>query len=500
MNAMKIENYTLDELRKKYDNEKNFIIRIREQEKEKRKKDCNDIVYYGGIKAFYVLNNVSKGNDVRVNIPENIYKMNQTNIRNIIKSVSGLESIEDFIECEDNESFLKSKAELIKKFEKYFKYTIKGGNFKFGSVLFDKDKEKIKEYVKERLKLLNKKLEKMGTGFDIDNTLEELDKIKSQKDKIAFKLKNIDKLETKELIKIEELMILYTTFSDLLTTDRYSGMALPEFKYDKSFKEISGDEIKEFNEDIIDAINKYENKTKVELEKKYQHFFMTQEILKNYDNLSFVVPFEEEYYTSENDVNKDRGRIDCIYVLPKKGQSEIFLIELKVNEGVIGKKDELDEHGINTHLVDIDDLISNKNKLDSFLKKLGCRFNYRNEILGKDMLKIDEDGNLENLKLHYWLVVAIDGKDYEEKKKHANEVLKKIRELNDDKYINKLKEKDCINFLNESDEESYLRTYDNKKCDIKLLFTGCNLKDDIVEDNFMSIKEFKELYEEHVKN
>lgn len=29
---------------------------------------------------------------------------------------------------------------------------------------------------------------------------------------------------------------------------------------------------------------------------------MTQEILKNYDNLSFVVPFEEEYYTSENDV------------------------------------------------------------------------------------------------------------------------------------------------------------------------------------------------------
>ena len=209
MNAMKIENYTLDELRKKYDNEKNFIIRIREQEKEKSKKDCNDIVYYGGIKAFYVLNNVSKGNDVRVNIPENIYKMNQTNIRNIIKSVSGLESIENFIECEANESFLKGKAELIKKFEKYFKYTIKGGNFKFGSVLFDKDKEKIKEYVKERLKLLNKKLEKMGTGFDIDYTLEELDKIKSQKDKIAFKLKNIDKLETKELIKIEELMILF---------------------------------------------------------------------------------------------------------------------------------------------------------------------------------------------------------------------------------------------------------------------------------------------------
>ena len=65
-------------------------------------------------------------------------------------------------------------------------------------MLFDKDKEKIKEYVKERLKLLNKKLEKMGTGFDIDYTLEELDKIKSQKDKIAFKLKNIDKLETKE--------------------------------------------------------------------------------------------------------------------------------------------------------------------------------------------------------------------------------------------------------------------------------------------------------------
>lgn len=80
----------------------------------------------------------------------------------------------------------------------------------------------------------------MGTGFDIDYTLEELDKIKSQMDKIAFKLKNIDKLETKELIKIEELMILYTTFSDVLTTDYIREWPCQNLNMIKVLKKLAG--------------------------------------------------------------------------------------------------------------------------------------------------------------------------------------------------------------------------------------------------------------------
>ncbi len=537
---MKINNYSLNELRKYYAKSEKFIIRIREQSKEKSKKDCKDIVYCEGIKAFYVENKECLDNTVTITIPENIYKINQTNLYKIINSVKEDKFTKELdtyfnylkknsIEYNDNlreelylylcdienriNNFVSEKAELKQNLKSYFEINIKGGQFKFGKVfLEDTEKTKskeIQEQVKIRLRLLNERLKEIGTGFDVENIIEKFKNIKNYKnDKIIFKLQNTEKLSLVDLTKIEALMILYTTFTlkiekleGKLKEDNYSGLAEPEFNYDSNFNSNYNKDSKnldildKFNKDIENAILEYEISTKVELEKKYQHSFMIKNKLSYYPNLSSVIPFEEEYYTTrkeddskDDDTSDKRGRIDCIFVDTKENKNDIYLIELKVNEGVIGKKDDLDEHGINTHLVDINNLLNNENNLslNTFLENIKNRYNYRNEILD-DPSRISD---IKNCNLHYWIICAIKGDNYEEEKDHAKKVWEKINALKDDKYIKAIF---SVKLL-ETGEECLKSKDGNNQCDLKLLFNIWKDDKNNKETKFLTIEEFKNYY------
>ena len=64
-----------------------------------------------------------------------------------------------------------------------------------------------------------------------------------------------------------------------------------------------------------------------------------------------ILPFEEEYCTNEG--SKDKGRIDCSYVIiNNKKLTDIYLVELKVNDGVVDGT-----NGVNKHFIDINILI-----------------------------------------------------------------------------------------------------------------------------------------------
>ena len=543
---MIINNCSLDKLRKCYDADKKFIIRIRQWDKEINKKDCKDIVYCEGIKAFYVENKECQGNTVKITIPENIYNINQTNIRKIIYSLEDTkdettvatgnvkfnfkEELDEYFKynpVEDNlreklylylnkvenniETFVENKNDLKQKLKTYFEVKLKKeGKFCFGKVFFEgstKPKikaEEIKKQVEIRLTLLNKRLKyEFGTSFDINNTIEQLKTIKKhkndKKDKIVFELQNIEKLSSLELMKIEALMILYTTFTlkfekskPILKKSSYSGLAKPDFDYDTISKTIEFDDIKEFNRNIDGAISNYENITKIELEKKYQHSFMTKNKLSYYCGLSSVNPFEEEYYTRESnndskddDASDKRGRIDCIFVDTNENKKDIYLIELKVNEGVIGKRNDLSEHGINTHLDDINKLINNDGKLNlkKFLENVKNRYNYRNEILGKPSRISD----ISKYNLHYWIICAIKGKD----QIHAQKVWNKINNLKDDDVI---KTNEAFISLLETGKACLKSKDGNINCDLKLLFN--EWKDDEKKEkiDFLEINEFEKHY------
>ena len=541
---MIINNCSLDKLRKCYDDDKKFIIRIRQQDKETNKKDCKDIVYCEGIKAFYVENKECCDNNVTITIPENIYKINQTNIRKIIDSLEDTKDgtvvvigdtkfdlkkeLNEYFKCnpmeneddlrekldlylnkiENNiDNFVKNKNDLKQKLETYFEVKLKKeGKFCFGEVFFKGSTrpkikaEEIKKQVEIRLRLLNERLIKLGTSFDVDNTIGKLKTIKKhkngKKDKIVFELQNIEKLSSFELTKIEALMILYTTFTlkfekskPILKKSSYSGLAKPDLDYDTNSKTIKYAQLEEFNKNIEDAISNYEKITKVELEKKYQHSFMTKNKLSYYSGLSSVDPFEEEYYTreSDNDLRDDdasdkRGRIDCIFVDTNENKKDIYLIELKVNEGVIGKKNDLSEHGINTHLDDINKLINNEGKLNltKFLENIENRYNYRNEKLGK----LSRISDINEYNLHYWIICAIQG----EEQTHAQKVWDKIKNLKDDDVI---KANESFKSLLETGEACLKSKDGNINCDLKLLFDVW--KDD-EKTEFLEINEFEDRY------
>lgn len=518
---MKINEWNLEKLREYYaNNDNNFIIRIREQDKEKNKNSCEDIVYCEGIKAFYVDNKNSLEDSVTITIPENIYKVNQTNLHNIISSSTcydfknELDSYFEYLDkysikykddlrdklylylCEiENriDKFVNDQVKLKLELKNYFEISIKNtGKFKFGKVFFDTTKKDVQEQVEIRLYLLNQRLKKLGTGFNLEDVLDQLKKNKNQSESIAFELENMEKLSLFDLTKIEALMILYTTFTLKeefdLKEDNRSGFAKPEFKYDLKSNDFDYNEnnIENFNKNIKTAISEYENSTKVELEKKYQHSFMIKNKLKNYPNLSRVIPFEEEYYTNEsnnnsknNDSDDEKGRIDCIFVHAKENESHIYLVELKVNEGVIGEPYDLKKHGINKHLKDIKELLNSEGKLDlnNFLENIKNRYNYRNELLGYHS-KIND---IKDCVLHFWIVCAIKGDSTTAKK-----VWDKIQELKKDTtYI-------PVGFLDKG--EGCLTSQDGKKCDLKLLFDICE-DDENNDTKLLSIEEFKEFYD-----
>ncbi len=495
---MIINNINLKKFRKKYASSKEFIIKIRDKDKEINKnRECQDIIYYNGIKAFCVENKSCDAKHVKISIPENIYKLNRTNFTNLIRLSSNdiYEKINTFL---DNICLIRESM------KSYFKISLSEGKLKFGRSYFEdtysaqgkklSEYKKVRSFAWKRLELLEEQLNKLGTSINLEKIKAELNNLKPEGE-IKFTLKNSDKLTNRKIVEVETLFILYLTFTKIdgkLKNDNRTGFKLPYMKIDISYHDIDVSKLNNFNSAVENAILAYEKNTKEELEKKYQHYFMLSKMLQN-NGLPKCQAFEEEYYTFESDgeknEGKDRGRIDCIFLEPKKSQSEIYLIELKVNEGVIGKVNDLEEHGINTHLYDIDKLLKNDDKLNlnDFLKNIVNRYNYRNKILGN----FNRIHDSEKCNLHYWIICAINGKDFDEEQKHAKKVLNKIKKLEKDDVMNKLK---VVNFLKENSNEYYLKTYDGKRCDIKLLFNVWESKGDMDKNKFLTIEEFREYY------
>lgn len=164
------------------------------------------------------------------------------------------------------------------------------------------------------------------------------------------------------------------------------------------------------------------------LEKKYQQQFMLNASKSNIF-LKTAIPFEEEYpltnyHRKEKDSYK-KGRIDAIfYSFEKNEVTDIYLIELKVDEKVI-----LGNNGVLTHLDDIQDIIDKRAKIQrKFFDDLIININYTNSVL--DTLP----GNLEYseaLKVHFYTVCGFTNKDSKKTVKDLMKKLSNILEVNE---------------------------------------------------------------------
>lgn len=163
------------------------------------------------------------------------------------------------------------------------------------------------------------------------------------------------------------------------------------------------------------------------LEKKYQQQFMLNASKSNIFSKD-VIPFEEEYplinyHRKENDSYKT-GRIDTIfYAFENKEITDIYLIELKVDEKVI-----LGNNGVLTHLDDIQDIIDKRTKTQKkFFDELILNINYTNSILETfpHDFKYSKD-----LIVHFYTICSFTNNESRKIVKGLMEKLSNISEIN----------------------------------------------------------------------
>lgn len=332
----------------KFSQKDNFYVRIREGKSSE--------VYYNGIEPFKISNNKLK------NINNDLFVFNSTNISNSIKN----NNKDDLIKC------LKYNRNVF-----FDLFEVKSINFKKGDIGF-----KIEE--------------------KFNNVLKELGAIEVKNNRYEINIKNLS-IE-------DEYSLLKTIWIDY-KKGRSNLFKNVKFKFNKKGKELTLEEIKK--EDVTKLVKDYFTYTKVEKEKYYQHLFLLDKDEKSLrKKIMFsnndVKPFEEEYYIAET---KDgNGRIDCIFYKEMNGYiTDIYMIEIKVDTGVIGGS-----NGLHKHLLDIlhiDDMSKDKD----FYWKIIDRINYRNN----EKLKV-----AENLKKHFFIVIGRCNSSLEK-------VEKAIRDLND---------------------------------------------------------------------
>ncbi len=363
-----IINCSLEDFRKNFDkNFSGFYLRIRD--------DSNDIAYYNGIEAFQISKNDDKS--AKVIIPESIYKLNVKNVKNskekginIVKIVNDLKNkyfdeklVEIVIKKGPNSYDKNDHSKTMKAFENIRKSL--GNNLKY----FEKE-------------LNDEVVNKILNSFDNNKS--------SQGIKVSSYNEDLDI----EFIFIEN------------SGEKY-GLAKPEFKYKKVFNEkiIM---LEDLYKDTKKAIEKYEECTKINLEKKYQHQFILgacNSFLMN------IYPFEEEYSIKEKKIartfiDEKNGRIDAI-LYKRNGNvlEDIYLIELKADEKVIAG-----DNGVLTHLDDIKNLIMNTdfNNIGekSFFNLLRNRIEYRIKVLENSNFEFNNDKNKIDYKVHFYTIMA----------------------------------------------------------------------------------------------
>lgn len=352
-----------------------LITRVRKGKNGKEER----IVYYGGYK-------ILDSSGLKLKVYDNLYKCNYSEMSDDIIS---------FIE--EKKSFLRILSEKITFNFKLFKITSASKWDKNGG------ENKFEKLVNEKLNCLSKKEKEQL-----------LSSKETKDDKISYTLK-FDKPKT----NVDEIVdIQVQIMCELKKNFDYYFIESPYFKISLDTKGISEDElIKLMKSAVINYKGKDSN------EKKYQHTFMLNAIneknLKNFFGIESknieLYPFEQEYGITN--YNKDRaknpdgqtekeigyksGRVDCVfYSVEENKLKDIYLIELKIDSGVIGG-----ENGVYTHLDDIDSLFS-CDKIDQISTLKGfIKYRYENYDSNKklDNKKLDITGEV---RIHFYTVFA----------------------------------------------------------------------------------------------
>lgn len=401
---MKVQNMELNEIRREYSKtDNNFIIRIRDNDKE------NDIVYYNGIKAFEI---EKEGKEYNIKIADNIFNLNKTNIEKFYKDEDKQGLTVEALKEAISEARITLRDYFPKELEKI---TIKISANGFASL--SEENETKKEFINSVKKRIAKIQENYGKylkeKLSYEKIMAGMTKKKTKNSEYfvyEIQLNDIKKTNSEEHIKtmvnLEYDFITCFIFDENMKYKRI--FTKPEFSYQEDENNVTVIQRKKYNNNFKTFIKKvigdYEIQTKTEKEKRYQHLFMTSNILANkYADFENIYRFEEEYYTDRGGESSDRGRIDCVFVKineninENKPNAELYLIELKVDNKVIGSS-----NGVNKHLIDIKNLENNQN----FISDLEKNINDRRRILEEGTeIKIDKN------KIHFWTIIAISTED-----------------------------------------------------------------------------------------
>jgi len=390
-----------DELRKKFLSKQDLLIKMRENE---------DIVYYKGFKLL----EIKHGKNITFKIDTDTYKFNKKAMVNVYNSKIGKTIEQIYVDRRKNvEKYLKlklDKIEIKKAKEESYKNNIKDIH------------NRISDIVKE---LKNEYSEYVIDSLDVNKILNSLEK----NGKYTIKL-NDKNMSYEMLSKLETFIMDKCIFEDKKHNNKI-GLSKPEFnyKFNIKHKEILNN-IEEFIKVRKESLDDYEKVTGYELEKRYQ-----QDLMNKYRNKN-IFPFELEYYTWEKDEKTedncsiDRGRIDSIFlnVDDNNKLKDIYMIELKVNENVVGGT-----NGVNKHFIDIYKLITSESNLNRFKDLLLKRLNVLRKLEGKESVELDSD-----LKLHFHTIISF-ANDGVSIKKHKQKTTKLLSRLNNEVELEEMK-------------------------------------------------------------
>lgn len=444
-------------------NEKEFVIRIRKD---------GDKVYYRGIKIFDI-------SDGSLTLSDNIFHLSDAYIKEnkevLNDKISRMEKLKELATLR-TELINNSCMKLADSFIIRYNMSKAKAYFFNEQAIIDKANhlEKIKVIIKNEL---NDYINLYDDYCEVN-----LDKLNTITDKVEWmtELLNIEYVVMHTFIYVDD--INWTDKNNLPFTNKSakSGWVKPNISFVKpdSYKIEALDKnlLNDINGRVCEAIDSY-LKMKFEEEKNYQHQFMLDDLILdkfksiNIDNL---YRFEEEYYTKDNE---ERGRIDSMFI--SKNGEDIYIIELKVNDNVIGGT-----NGIHKHLIDIENLYF-ENNIDNFITELKDIVDYRREVLDEDKIIWKED-----TKVHFYTVIACDNNGIKNKiEKMLNAFNEKdSQELaNVKNAINKDKPKYKNRVLTISEHISNLNN-----CDVRFYFDMINVtkEKDKIKNISISDKEF----------
>ena len=402
MNKKELRNYFYNH--KDAEGKRDLIIRIRD-EKDKDAKD--DIIYYNGIKILEISNG-----QIKIGEP-NIYKYNMAIINNALQEEN--ENINDRDKAV-KENVVNAITKMRKSvFDKGLITYKNNPSIRLEKIINSGHEEASEEsliYILESLKKMNKKImikfhDKKATltkYLDTDER-EILDLIKNHIHKYDY----IDFIlccqpDGKDIAEMEYLIRRCRNFDENL---KYVKISSPKSTPFELLKKSINDskELDEIVKICQENTKTYETKVKFEKEKNYQFQFMLSDTMRKklkyeimnrsvpYNKIeekdwSSLYPFEQEYF-----ILNESGRVDSIFFdMHEDNTADLYLIELKVNENVVGG-----ENGVHKHLFDIKELMKER---ETFLEEILEQLKYRRREL------YETDTITEINSVHFWTVIG----------------------------------------------------------------------------------------------